>query len=268
MYRMQGGYLEIKNAVKVYNPKTSGEVSALNNLSLVISQGEFVTIVGSNAAGKTTLFNIIAGSLRLDSGEVLLEGKSLAKISEHVRARYISRVRQNPNDSVILSMTIAENLSLARLRERKRTLKKGVKKEWKKEFFEILKPLGIGLEKRLDDKSDLLSGGQKQALALIMATLTHPKLLLLDEHTAALDPKMSRKVLELTRRIVEENHVTTLMITHNINHAIDCGSRLMLLDQGKVGFDVSGNAKRQLTISDVIQKIEGQEIELEEDLQK
>lgn len=263
---MENDFLKIKDVVKVYNPGTSGEVMALNKLSFEVSKGEFVTIVGSNAAGKTSLFNVVAGSLSPDSGEIILDGKSILKIPEFKRSRFISRVRQNPNDSVMVSMTLAENLAMAKLKDGKAGLSKGVKKEWREEFVNFLKPLGLGLEKRLDDKIDLLSGGQKQTVALLMATIIKPKLLLLDEHTAALDPKVSKKVLEITNRIVKESDVTTLMITHNIHHAIEFGDRLILLDRGRVGFQASGEQKQKLNVVDVVEKLENKTAEFEEDI--
>lgn len=263
---MANDFLKISNLRKVYNPDTAGEVIALNDLSFSIAEGEFATIVGSNAAGKTTLFNAIAGSLAPTSGDIVLDGKSILKSPEFKRSRFISRVRQNPNDSVMVSMTLAENLAMAKLKDRSAGLSMGVKKEWRDEFVALLKPLGLGLEKRLDDKIDLLSGGQKQTVALLMATIVKPKLLLLDEHTAALDPKVSKKVLEITDRIVKDSGVTTLMITHNIHHAIEFGNRLILLDRGKVGFEAIGEQKQKLNVVDVVEKLESKIAEFEEDI--
>ncbi len=253
---MENNFLSVRNLKKVYDPGTSGEVVALNNLSFSLAEGEFITIVGSNAAGKSTLFNAIAGSLTPTSGDIVLDGKSIVKDPEFRRSRVISRVRQNPNDSVLVSMTLAENLAIAKLEDRNPGLSKGVKKEWREEFVALLKPLELGLEKRLDDKIDLLSGGQKQAVALLMATLVQPKLLLLDEHTAALDPKVSKKVLEITERIVRDSGVTTLMITHNIHDAIQFGNHLILLDQGTLGFEATGEQKQALTAIEVIEKLD------------
>lgn len=243
---MKKNYLTIKNLTKVYNPGASDQIVALNNLTLSVDKGEFITIVGSNAAGKSTLFNLISGSLSPTTGDIVLDRQSICSLPEFKKARFISCVKQNPNESIINSMTIAENLAMVKLKNKAAWLKKGVKPEWKENFVTILKPFGLGLEKRLDDKMSNLSGGQKQTIALLMATLTQPKLLLLDEHTAALDPKVSRTILEITDKIVRENKVTTLMITHNIHQAIEYGSRLILLDQGKIGFEISGEGKKSL----------------------
>lgn len=263
---MTNNFLQISNLKKIYNPNTDGEVTALDGISFLVSEGEFVTLVGSNAAGKTTLFNAIAGSLKPTSGEIILDGKSLLKIPEFKRSYFISRVRQNPDDSVMTSMTLAENLAMAKLKGKRAGLGKGVKKEWREEFINLLKPLNLGLEKRLDDKISLLSGGQKQTIALLMAILVKPKLLLLDEHTAALDPKVSAKVLEITNRIVKNSGITTLMITHNIHHAIEFGDRLILLDTGKIGFESFGEQKIRLKVVDVVEKMESKIAEFEEDI--
>jgi len=263
---MTNDFLTIHNIRKIYNADTANGVVALNNLSFSVTKGEFITIVGSNASGKTTLFNAIAGSIMFTSGDIILEGKSIIKIPEFRRACFISRVQQNPNDSVMISMTLAENLAMAKLKGKRAGLSKGVKKEWRDEFFALLKPLGLGLEKRLDDKIDLLSGGQKQTVALLMATIVKPKILLLDEHTAALDPKMSKKVLEITNRLVKDSGVTTLMITHNIHHAVEFGSRLILLDKGRVGFEANGEHKQKLNVVDVVEKMENKIAEFEEDI--
>jgi len=262
---MLNDFLTINNIRKVYNPETAGEVVALNNICFSLPEGEFVTIVGSNASGKTNLLNVIAGSTLPTSGDIVLDGKSLLKMPEFKRSRFISRVQQNPKDSVITSMTLAENLAIAKLKGKKAGINKGVKKEWKTEFVALLKPLGLGLEKRLDDKIDLLSGGQKQAVALLMATINKPKLLLLDEHAAALDHKVSKKVLEITDRLVREGNVTTLMITHNIRHAIEYGKRLILLDRGHIGFESSGEQKKNLSVSNILEKLEFEPVEFTED---
>lgn len=253
---MEGDFLAIQHLRKVYYPNTAGEIVALHDLSFSITKGDFVTIVGSNAAGKTTLFNILAGALQQTSGDVILGNTSILKYPEFRRATYISRVRQNPNDSLIVSMTLAENLAMAKLKDKKGGLGKGVKKTWRHEFVRLLSPLGLSLENRLDDKIDVLSGGQKQAIALLMATIIKPKLLLLDEHTAALDPNMSAKILTITEQVVKESGVTTLMITHNIHHAIAYGNRLIMLERGKIGFEAIGEKKRQLSVVDVVEKLE------------
>jgi len=263
---MTNDFLTVRNLRKVHNTGTAGEVVALADLSFSLVEGEFATIVGSNAAGKTTLFNAIAGSLTLTSGDIVVDGKSIIKLPEYMRSRFISRVRQNPNDNAMVSMTLAENLAMAKLKDANAGLWKGVKKEWREEFVTLLKPFGLDLEKRLDDKIDLLSGGQKQVVALLMATIVKPKLLLLDEHTAALDPRVSKKVLEITDRIVKDSGVTTLMITHNIHHAIEFGNRLILLDRGKVGFEASGEQKRSLSVVDIVEHLESKIAEFEEDI--
>lgn len=257
--------LTINNLYKIYNPGTAGEVKALDHISFSVNPGDFITIVGSNAAGKSTLFNALAGSLMPTSGDIFLEGKAITSMKEHARAKYFSRVRQNPNDSVIPSMTLAENMTLAHLRGKKANLSLGVRQSLKEEFAALLKPLGLGLERRLDEKIDLLSGGQKQTVALLMATMIEPKVLLLDEHTAALDPKVSERVLQITNQIVQEKQVSTLMITHNIHHALEYGNRLILLERGKIGFEASGEEKKRLTVLDVIERLETKVAELEED---
>lgn len=263
---MANDFLIVRDLKKIYNPNTTGEVVALSGLFFSASEGEFVTIVGSNAAGKTTLFNAIAGSITPTSGDIVLDGESILKLPEFKRSQFISRVRQNPNNSVMTSMTLSENLAIAKLRGGDVGLGMGVKKEWKKEFAVLLGTLGLGLERRLDDKIDLLSGGQKQAVALLMATMVKPKILLLDEHTAALDPKMSAKIMEITNALIRENGITTLMITHNIHHAIEFGDHLVLLDQGRVGFEAIGERKQKLTVVDVVEKLESKAAEFEEDI--
>lgn len=263
---MEKDFLKIERLRKVYNAGTAGEVVALNDMSFALSQGEFVTVVGSNAAGKSTLFNALAGALTPDTGDIMLDGNSVLGIREDVRAKFFARVRQNPDDSVVPSLTLAENMTLAKLRGQGAGLTQGVKNVWKEEFVRVLTPLGLGLEKRLDEKISLLSGGQKQTVALVMATLVDPYVLLLDEHTAALDPHTSERVLALTNTLVQQKKITTLMITHNIHHALAYGTRLILLERGKVALDVSGEAKQKLTVLDVVERLEGKVGEFEEDL--
>jgi putative ABC transport system ATP-binding protein len=246
---MGKNFLLIKNLTKVYNPGSSDEIKALDNLSFSVDKGEFITIVGSNAAGKSTFFNIIAGSLQPTAGEVILDGQPICNLPEYKKAKIISCVKQNPNDSVINSMTIAENLAMVKIKNKQAGLGKGVKNEWKKEFAAILKSLNLGLESRLDEEMKNLSGGQKQTVALLIAILSQPKLLLLDEHTASLDPKVSQTILKITDRIVQKNNVTTLMITHNIHQAIEYGNRLILFDRGKISFEASGKEKKLLTVT-------------------
>lgn len=259
-------YLVISKLKKTYFPNTLSEVNAIRDISLTLKKGEWVTIIGSNAAGKTSLFNAVAGNLTPDSGEMLLDGLDLKMLPEWERAKMITRVKQNPNDGIIRNMTLAENLSMAKLRETKKGLQRGVKTVWKDEFKKLLASFHIQLETRLNDKVDLLSGGQKQTVTLLMATLAHPKLLLLDEHTAALDPKMSERVLTITNDLVRRHKITTLMITHNLNHAINYGDRLLLLDRGRIAFEATGKTKKNLTPAKIITQIEDHATELEEDI--
>jgi putative ABC transport system ATP-binding protein len=259
-------YLCLRGVEKSFHADTLSEVQALNNLSLSVKKGEWITIVGSNAAGKSSLFNAIAGTLVPDEGSIELDGQSILAMPEWERAKFITRVRQNPNDGIIRNMTLAENLSMAKLREERKGLGRGVKLAWKSEFRALLAPFKINLETRLDDNIDLLSGGQKQTVCLLMATIAHPKLLLLDEHTAALDPKISAQILSITSNLVRKYHITTLMITHNLHHAIHYGDRLVLLDRGRIAYESSGKTKKNLTAAKIIAKIEGHQAELEEDI--
>lgn len=259
---MEDSYLVIKNLSKVYNPGTAGEVVALNNVSLSLAKGEFATIIGNNAAGKTTLFNLIGGDLGPTAGTAYLSGKAITKLPEHQKSKFISRVRQNPNDNIAVSMTLAENLAMAQLKSLPVGLRRGVKKEWKQKFTQLLEPFGLGLEKRLDDKIDLLSGGQKQTVALLMATMSQPDLLLLDEHTAALDPKMSNIILNITDKIVKENQTTTLMITHNISHALQHGNTIILMQAGGIQFTAREAEKQSLTVADLVNRLEKSGVEI------
>jgi putative ABC transport system ATP-binding protein len=253
---MEQRFLVIKDLKKVYNLNAASEVCALNDVSFTADKGEFIVIVGSNAAGKSTLFDVIAGSVSLDKGEILLEGKPITGLPEYKRAKFISRVWQNSNNGVVDSMTVAENLSMAKMRSSSVGLRPSVKHEWKKEFTDTLEKFHLGLEKRLDDGVNLLSGGQKQIIALVMATLTHPKLLLLDEHTASLDTKMNKLVLGVTEKIVRENNITTLMITHNINQAIQYGDRLILLNRGNIVLDLPKKEKQNISLAAIVEKMD------------
>lgn len=246
---MQKNFLVIKNLSKIYNPDITDGVKALDNINITLNRGDYVSIVGSNAAGKSTLFNLITGRTHPTKGEIILDGNNITNFSEDKLAKFISSVKQNPNDSVINSMTVVENLALSLLKTEKSGLKPGVKMECKKRFISMLKPLNIGLETKLDVKMSDLSGGQKQTIALIMATLTKPKLLLLDEHTAALDLKVSHSILEITNQLVNKSKITTLMITHNIYQALNYGNRLILFNRGKIVFDVSGRRKKLLDVN-------------------
>ena len=248
--------LELKDLHKTFNPGTVNAKTALNGLSLTLQDGEFVTVIGGNGAGKSTMLNATAGTLQVDSGEVFLDGIDVTDLPEYKRASYIGRVFQDPMRGTAADMQIAENLALAKRRGQRRGLSWGVTKAEKDEYVELLKRLDLGLDTRLNAKVGLLSGGQRQALTLLMATLTRPRLLLLDEHTAALDPKTASKVLNLTEEIVDENHLTTLMVTHNMNDAIRLGNRLIMMHEGHVIYDVAGDEKKSLTVADLLQKFE------------
>lgn len=246
--------LEIKGVEKTFNVGTINEKKALTGLNLKLNEGDFVTVIGGNGAGKSTMLNMIAGVYPVDRGSIIIDGVDVTKMSEHKRAKYLGRVFQDPMTGTAATMEIQENLALANRRGGKRTLRVGITKKEKEEYKELLKTLDLGLESRLTSKVGLLSGGQRQALTLLMATLQKPKLLLLDEHTAALDPKTAKKVLDLTEQIVAKNNLTTLMITHNMNDAIKIGNRLIMINNGKIIFDVSGAEKKKLTIPDLLEK--------------
>ena len=248
--------LEVKNIYKTFNPGTINEKIALNGLSLKLNEGDFVTVIGGNGAGKSTLLNAVAGVWPVDEGQIVIDGTDVTKFSEHKRAAYLGRVFQDPMTGTAATMGIEENLALARRRGTKRGLRKGITQQEREEYKELLKVLGLGLENRLTSKVGLLSGGQRQALTLLMATLKKPKLLLLDEHTAALDPKTASKVLEITDMIVNRDHLTTLMITHNIKDAIAHGNRLIMLMDGKVILDIQGEEKKKLTVKNLLDKFE------------
>ena len=244
--------LEIKNIFKTFNAGTINEKRALNGVSLTLNDGDFVTVIGGNGAGKSTLMNAIAGVFGVDSGHILIDGEDLTHLPEYKRAKYIGRVFQDPMMGTAATMQIEENLALAARRGKKRTLRIGITKAEREEYREQLKILGLGLEQRLTAKVGLLSGGQRQALTLLMATLRKPKLLLLDEHTAALDPKTAEKVLEATERIVAKDKLTTVMITHNMRDAIAHGNRLVMMYEGRVVVDVSGEEKKKLTVEQLL----------------
>lgn len=248
--------LEIKNITKVFNPGTVNEKIALDNFSLTLEDGDFVTVIGGNGAGKSTMMNAIAGVWPVDAGTISIDGEDITKLPEHKRAAFLGRVFQDPRIGTATTMGIEENLALAKRRGKKRTLLSGITKKEREEFREYLKILGLGLEDRMTTKVGLLSGGQRQALTLLMATLQKPKLLLLDEHTAALDPKTAAKVLETTELIVNRDHLTTLMITHNMRDAIAHGNRLIMLMDGKIILDIKGEEKKQLTVENLLHKFE------------
>jgi putative ABC transport system ATP-binding protein len=243
--------LELIGISKTFNPGTLNQKVAIKDLSLKINDGDFITIIGSNGAGKSTLFNAIAGSFVTDSGRIVLDGKDITMLSDHKRARYIGRLFQDPMLGSAPGMSIEENLTLA---AGKGGWFSRITKAERKAFKEKLSLLGMGLEDRLEQPVGLLSGGQRQALTLLMATYNPPKVLLLDEHTAALDPATADKVIELTKRIVEENHLTCLMITHNMHQALDLGNRLIMMDGGNIIFDAADEEKKALTTEDLLRK--------------
>lgn len=248
--------LTISNVYKTFNPGTINEKRALNGMNLELRDDDFVTIIGGNGAGKSTILNMIAGVYPIDSGRIVLDGIDISNYPEYARAKYLGRVFQDPMRGTAANMEIAENLALAYRRGKKRMLSWGISKEEKEEYYIRLKTLDLGLEERLTSKVGLLSGGQRQALTLLMATLQKPKLLLLDEHTAALDPKTASKVLELTEQIVTQNKLTALMVTHNMKDAIRLGNRLIMMHEGRIIYDVSGDEKKQLHVKDLLEKFE------------
>ncbi len=246
--------LKINNIVKVFNAGTVNEKTALNGLSLHLEEGDFCTVIGGNGAGKSTMLNAVAGVFQVDQGSIVIDGVDVTKLPEHKRAKYIGRVFQDPMTGTAATMQIEENLALAKRRGKKRSLRSGITKAEREEYKELLKILDLGLEDRLTSKVGLLSGGQRQALTLLMASLVKPKLLLLDEHTAALDPKTAAKVLEATEKIVNRDHLTTLMITHNMKDAIAHGNRLIMMKDGQVILNISGEEKKKLTVEDLLEK--------------
>ena len=248
--------LEIKNVYKTFNAGTVNEKVALQDLNLTLEDGDFVTVIGGNGAGKSTMLNAVAGVWPIDMGKIIIDGQDVTRLSEHQRAKYIGRVFQDPMMGTAATMGIEENLALAARRGVTRSLKVGITKKEREEYHELLKTLDLGLEDRMTSKVGLLSGGQRQAVTLLMATLKKPKLLLLDEHTAALDPKTAAKVLALSEKIVQENHLTTLMITHNMRDAIVHGNRLIMMHEGRVILDIRGEEKKCLTVENLMHEFE------------
>lgn len=246
--------LEIKNVYKTFNAGTVNEKVALKDLNLTLEDGDFVTVIGGNGAGKSTMLNAVAGVWPVDMGKIIIDGQDVTRLSEHKRAKYIGRVFQDPMMGTAATMQIDENLALAARRGLTRTLKTGITKKEHEEYYELLKTLDLGLENRMTSKVGLLSGGQRQALTLLMATLRKPDLLLLDEHTAALDPKTADKVLQITEEIVARDNLTTLMVTHNMKNAIQYGNRLIMMDAGRVVVDIRGEEKKNLTVRDLLEK--------------
>jgi len=251
---MEKEFLKITAIEKIYDGGSIDETVAIDRITCSLSRGEFAVLVGGNGAGKSTFLNLISGSVKPTQGAISLDKQSLVEMPEFLRSRFIARVKQNPNDGIVTSMTVAENLALAKFRGCRAGFQKGVKKDQRVEFSELLAPLGLGLEKRLNVQIGLLSGGQKQAIALVMAILAKPKLLLLDEHTAALDQKMSKKILEITEAIVRQSGLTTIMITHNINDAICYGDKLIILNNGKIVSEKNGKIKKALSVLEVLEK--------------
>ena len=248
--------LELKNIYKTFNAGTVNEKQALKGIDLTLEDGDFVTVIGGNGAGKSTMLNAIAGVWPVDEGQIIIDGKDVTKLPEHKRAAFLGRVFQDPMNGTAATMGIEENLALALRRGQSRTLRAGIKASEREVYKRLLSTLGLGLEDRLTSKVGLLSGGQRQALTLLMATLKKPKLLLLDEHTAALDPKTAAKVLETTEMIVKRDHLTTLMITHNMKDAITHGNRLIMMMEGKIILDIRGEEKKKLTVEDLLHKFE------------
>jgi putative ABC transport system ATP-binding protein len=250
--------ISIKSANKYFHRGSVNEVHSIRDLSMDIEQGDFITIIGSNGAGKSTFLSCLAGTHSLDSGSITMTGTDVTRWPEYKRARFIGRVFQDPLMGTCGSGSIAQNMALAQKRGQRRGLSLGVKASDREFFRERLRPLGLGLENRLRDPAGLLSGGQRQALTMIMATLVRPELLLLDEHTAALDPKTAAQILELTRSIVAEHNLTTLMVTHNMHQALTMGNRLIMMHRGRIIFDVRGQEKERLTVEVLLDKFQSQ----------
>lgn len=248
--------LKLSHIYKTFFPGTINEKVALKDLNLTIEDGEFVTVIGGNGAGKSTMLNIIAGSISVDSGQIIVDDQDITKLPEHKRASILGRVFQDPMMGTAPTMQIDENLAIAARRGQVRGLSWGITKEEREEYKKLLSEFELGLEDRLEAKVGLLSGGQRQALTLLMATLKKPKVLLLDEHTAALDPKTAQKVLDITDKIIEKSKLTTFMVTHNMKDAINHGNRLLMLNDGKIILDIKGEEKKQLTVEKLLKQFE------------
>ncbi|MBQ3134051.1 MAG: ABC transporter ATP-binding protein [Clostridia bacterium] len=244
--------LELKNITKIFNAGTVNEKVALDDLTITLNEGDFVTVIGGNGAGKSTMLNAIAGTFPVDEGSIVIDGEDITKWPEHKRAKFIGRVFQDPMTGTAADMWIEENMALAKRRGKSRGLSWSIVQKDREKYREMLKRLDLGLEDRMSTKVGLLSGGQRQAITLLMASMNHPKLLLLDEHTAALDPKTAAKVLSITREIVESEQLTTLMITHNMKDALAHGNRLIMMNAGRIILDVSGEEKSKLTVEDLL----------------
>ncbi len=255
--------LELRGISKTFNPGTITEKRALSDLSLHLNPGDFVTVIGGNGAGKSTMLNAVAGVFNVDAGSILIDGVNVTRLPEHKRAAMLGRVFQDPMIGTAATMNIEENLALAYRRGQRRTLRWGIKPKEREEYRDLLAMLGLGLEDRMTSKVGLLSGGQRQALTLLMATLKQPKLLLLDEHTAALDPKTAANVLGLTQKIIAENHLTALMITHNMKDALQYGNRTIMMHEGTVILDIDAETKKRIGIEDLLamfEKASGKEL--------
>ena len=246
--------LEIKDVHKTFNPGTINEKVALDGVNLLLNEGDFVTIIGGNGAGKSTTLNAVAGVWPIDSGSIIIGGNDVTGLPEHKRAKFLGRVFQDPMTGTAATMSIEENMAIAARRGKRRNLKWGVTKAEREKYRQMLGTLELGLEDRLTSKVGLLSGGQRQAVTLLMASLQKPELLLLDEHTAALDPKTADKVLQITEEIVARDNLTTLMVTHNMKNAIQYGNRLIMMDAGHVVVDIRGEEKKNLTVRDLLEK--------------
>ena len=248
--------LEIKDIYKTFNAGTINERKALQGVSLKLEDGDFVTVIGGNGAGKSTMLNAVAGVWPVDSGSIIIDDVDVTGMPEHKRAKFLGRVFQDPMNGTAATMQIDENLAMAYRRGKRRNLRWGIKKEEKEKYYEMLKQFDLGLEDRMTSNVGLLSGGQRQTLTLLMATLQRPHLLLLDEHTAALDPKTAAKVLELSQKIIAEENLTAMMVTHNMRDAITYGNRLVMMNEGRIVIDIKGEDKKKLTVEDLLQKFE------------
>ena len=258
--------LELKNIYKTFNPGTVNAKTALEDLNLTLNEGDFVTVIGGNGAGKSTMLNAVAGAFPVDAGTITIDGQNVTGLPEYKRAAFIGRVFQDPMMGTAATMQIEENLALAARRGQRRGLRWGITRTEREDYRELLRTLDLGLEDRMTAKVGLLSGGQRQALTLLMATLVTPKLLLLDEHTAALDPATAEKVLALTKKIVAENHLTCLMITHNMQSALELGNRTIMMNSGNIILDVEGEERAGLTVDDLLEKFkEGVGAQLDND---
>ena len=246
--------LEVRSITKIFNPGTVNEKRALSDLSLTLNEGDFVTVIGGNGAGKSTLLNLVAGVYPADKGQILIDGTDVTRLSEYKRAAFIGRVFQDPMMGTAADMWVEENLAIAARRGQKRGFRWAIRRDERERYREALKELDLGLETRLTTKMGLLSGGQRQAVTLLMATLKKPKILLLDEHTAALDPKTAAKVLSISDRLIKEHTLTTMMVTHNMRDAIAYGNRLIMMNAGRILLDVSGEEKKALTIESLLER--------------